>query len=207
MSSQLSSFCADWLGVFPHLRPYKGSRKLILRSATIVYGIELRKIFEDVYRPEFICLNLLSPFNEFCLRREFTVQKNLQADIMHRHHTRDFRLVARTIYEQVPLLSKRTLQPEDIVELYRAHIHHDISRLANPIALMTSLIQQSIYFDLPDVEATERKRLARYCDSLSLEVRHYLNGKIEEELSQSTNQLRENMHLNIARAGWPDAAN
>src|SRR5580765_3841912 len=100
MSSQLSSFCADWLGVFPHLRRYKGGRKVILRSGTIVYGIELRKIFDDVYRPEFICLNLLSAVNEFSLRREFAVPKSPQGSIEHRHHAREFRLVAQTIQEQ-----------------------------------------------------------------------------------------------------------
>lgn len=177
---------------------------MVVRFETIIYGIELRKIMEDTYRPEFICLNLLSPYNEFSLTREVDLPGNPQGNINHTHHARDFRSAAQTIQERVPLLVKRDLKPCDVVDVYRQHIEHNIMRGASPVALMTSLIQQSIYFDLADVEAIERRRLKEYCETLPSEVMRSLNNMIASEISMTIEQLTNNMALNMAKAGWPE---
>ncbi len=204
MSRQLSSFCTDWLSVFPHLQRFKGGRKLLLRTGTIVYGIELRKIFDDTYRPEFICLNLLSPYNEFSLTREVDLPRNPQGDINHKHHARDFQTAAQTMKERISVLVKRDPKPSDVVGVYRQHIEHDIERGPSQVALMTSLIQQSVYFDLADVEAIERRRLKVYCESLPSEVMRSLDATIASEISMTVEQLTKTMDLNVAKAGWPE---
>ncbi|MBM1137892.1 hypothetical protein JO972_16590 [Verrucomicrobiaceae bacterium 5K15] len=199
----MSQICKDWIRIFPNLVRYKSGRKLLRGAETVIYGIEIRKISDDVYRPEFICLNLLSAFNEFSLVREFDLPKNPQADVPFADHAQYYPVVARRIKEEVPLLSKVEPLQEDIVCTYRSSIDCDLFRGSNPLSLMTSLIQQAIYYGLSDVESTERTRLKQYMDSLSPSVIDCLRDPIAKELSASRDDLIHNLKVNMSMSCWP----
>lgn len=207
MENNLSSFCNDWVQTFPWLKRYNNGRKLIAQSETIVYGIELRKISENTYRPEFICLNLLSGLNEFSLCREFALSKNPQGNIGHKSHSHDFPIIAQAIKTQMPLLNKPKPSADEVVKLYQTQIDYDLSRGSNPTASMAALVQQTVFFKLYDVEKAERKRLAEYFNALPKNVKVFLGPTLEKQLSETLESMLENRRISIAKAAWPSPTN
>jgi len=195
----------DWKSEFPLLQNIKGGRKLLRRSETMVWGIELRKYDSTSYRPEFIALNLLSSFHEFSIRRTISSERELQLWVPYKTHAEKYQKAAAFMREQFPILIEEKPSEDRILSFYRAEIEKDLKQFTSPLAVWWALIQNLGFYVQHDLQKEERQKMLDYANGLppvSLALFGDYTQFVKNELDVSKGVLEERRSRNLTKGGW-----
>ena len=200
--------CKDWLFHIPTLKQYKRGRKLLTKFECIVFGIELRKIFDDTYRPEFIALNLLSSYCEFSLERELRSKKMVQYEVPYLKHDKMLEEAVTLMREQAPsILINENRKTDDIIKLYQEEIKYTQTIGVSPLSAWFSLIQTANYYGLDKLKNKEREKMIEYAETLpseSLAIFGDFDKFVNDELDVDKDELEVRRIKNLSKLKLSD---
>lgn len=195
----------DWKSEFPLLQNIKGGRKLLRRSETMIWGIELRKFDSESYRPEFIASNLLSSFRDFSIIRTISSERESQLCVEYKKHADKYRKAAAHMREQFPILVEEKPSVEMILSFYRAEIERDLKQFASPLAVWWALIQTLGFYGHHELQKVERQKMLDYANGLppvSLAIFGDFTQYLKTHLDVPKSVLEERRAKNLSIGGW-----
>jgi hypothetical protein len=199
--------CGDWLTEFPLLKRYKSGRKLLRIVDPVVFGIELRKIYNVWYAPAFIAMNLLSRGHGFDIHREVRDHRNLQFHIEYCDHPKKYMEAAEALRREFPILSAAQVSEDTIIDLYR--FGRSLTLGHNPLGDWWDLVQILKYYGRLEESAEERRALLAYSRTQPEESLAYppisreeFERRVDTEIDAPIVALLAKRSEHLAKGGW-----
>ena len=199
---------SDWLQAFPLLKRYKSGRKLLRRFEFLVFGVELEKVRFDneIYRPNFVALNLLASRPVFSLNLVLKNKDRSIYGVPYKKHEELFQDAVQLMKSQAPpFFENYIVAPNDVLLMYQEEMKRQINNGSSPLSSWISLIRIAGYLGNEELRDGEMRLMLDYVGKLppeSLTLYGDFKKFVNNEIYIDKREFEERMAANLVLLGF-----